>query len=263
MKYCSLFWRFTTPENDNSSIIYGTIHLSTPESLTYWKYVQDFLDDYDTVYTESSLDESSAKQLQMHTLLKQPLQYSDFISQRRWEKMRKAAIKYCSTELNHLKPLHPLFIIAQLQFALLKDGVGIPLDQMIWNYAASHGKVTSGIETSSEQIDILNQMDISGLYHQLNRMLKNVSKTRKALTKIQQLYVHQDIHGLYKKSKQSLGRDKGLLISKRNHTMASRLLSIHNRRASFFSFGAGHLAGGEGVLRILKKKGALLESIKV
>jgi len=40
--------------------------------------------------------------------------------------------------------------------------------------------------------------------------------------------------------------------------MADRLMSMHAIEPSFFTFGAGHLSGGKGVLRLLKDKGAFI-----
>lgn len=261
MKSNSLFWEFRTPDTPTPSILYGTIHLGTPGCMVHWEKAIAYIHQYNRIFTESSVNQEAALYIQPFSLLEPGVRIHDFISKRRWGKMRQVFLKYCSVDIDQLKMLKPLFILSQLQASLLEASNTLPLDYRIWQTAENLGKHMMGVETPQEQVDILLQLDIGQQYLQLVKMSKKISKTRSKLQDIIAAYGTQDIQKLYKMSKSSLGKDRGTLISNRNMVMADRLISFHNREPSFFSFGAGHLYGGMGVLRLLKQKGAVIKPI--
>ena len=252
----SLFWSFYTEQNRHPSIIFGTIHLSMPETDVHWDRVKRFIDQYPKTFTESSLSPDAAKLVQPFSLLPDGIHHLQYVSQRRWDKMREVFKKYCDLDLEELKIFRPLFILTQIQLKLLGATHGFPLDQKIWSYAKAEGKQTYGIESPEEQVKILQSLTIEGHYRQLVRMSKSISRTRVKLKKLISAYKEEDIQQMYRQSKYSLGKDRSLLLIQRNEIIAQRVFSQHQRESSFFTFGAGHLYGGKGVLKMLKHYGA-------
>jgi len=224
--------------------------------MSHWEVIRQGIDRYHRIYTESSLDTRDTGYMRSFTLLPEGSHRRDYITDRRWGKMQMVFQKYCQVDIRQMESLKPLFILAQVQSNLLTQGHMTSLDQAIWDYAASEGKETGGVESAHEQIQILLSLDLGAQYKQLVRMSKAISQTRRKLHRLLQLFEDEDIHKLYKMSKGSLGGDRSKLIKDRNEVMANRLIEMHIGEPSFFSFGAGHLAGGNGVLRLLKKLGA-------
>ena len=98
----SLFWQFSTSENPIPSSIYGTIHLGTDQCFAHWQRVSDEIDKYDVIFTESSLDTNDVQSIRQHTLLNEDQSYSDFIKERRWQKMREVFLKYCDIDIEEM-----------------------------------------------------------------------------------------------------------------------------------------------------------------
>jgi Uncharacterized protein conserved in bacteria len=240
------------------SVIFGTIHLCTDETLHHWPQVQHIITQYDRIYTESSLFPEEQSSIRPHALLPSGQTYLDFISERRWVRMRKVFLKYCRLDIDLYKTLRPLMLSTAVQSALIKVHNDHSLDQMIWQEALHQNKKPAGIETIHEQIQILRSLDIKTHYQHLSQISRNISKTRRRLNRILRDYQAQKINKLYHISKQSLGTDRTQILIKRNEIMADRLMSMHAIEPSFFTFGAGHLSGGKGVLRLLKDKGAFI-----
>lgn len=261
MRVNSLFWSFSTAERPDPSFLCGTIHLGTEECVKHWPLIEQYIDRYDRIYTESSIGPDALSYLQSFTLLEPDCDMYDYVTPRRWAKMKSTFVKYCNVDIDKMKMFRPLFILAAVQSNLVDGTSKTPLDHMIWERAEELGKSTHGIESPQEQVEIMLQMDMRQQYLNLIRISKTITKTRSFIKKLLKTYEAQDINRLYQMSKASLGVDRSLLIQSRNDIMANRILNHHNDEPSFFSFGAGHLGGGSGVLRKLKQQGATIKSI--
>ena len=261
MRVNSLFWSFATAERPEPSFLCGTIHLGTPECVRHWPLIQKYIDQYERIYTESSIGPEAVSFLQSFTLLDTDFDIRDYVTPRRWTKMRSTFVKYCDIDIDKMKMYRPLFLLAAIQSKLVDGSSATPLDHMIWQHADEQGKSTHGVESPQEQVEIMLQMDMRQQYLNLIRISKTITKTRSFIKKLLKTYEAQDIDRLYQMSKASLGVDRGLLIQSRNDVMANRIMNHHNDEPSFFSFGAGHLGGGSGVLRKLKQNGATIKPI--
>ena len=257
----SLHWEVHTEDQQEPSFIVGTVHLGDPSCHLYWPLIEDRIKRYDRVYTESSLSEEASRIIQPWTLLPPEVRYEDYISPRRWSKMKVAIERFTKVDIDMMKRIHPLFILTAIQVGLLEQGRSPSLDQRIWDLAISLDKETDGIESPLEQVEVLRSLDISFLYLHLVRVSKKMSTTRRQLKKLIQVYRSQDINQLYKMSKSSLGPDRRKLIDSRNEIIGKRILDKHKDEPSFFSFGAGHLGGSTGVIRLLKHAGAQVKPI--
>lgn len=255
----SLFWELHTPQQNKPSVIFGTLHLGCDEVSLHWDKTKALIQSYNRVFTESPLDKESNDYSAQFALLGEEHVY-DYISPRRWRKMRTTFKKYLNVDIDQMKMLRPLFIMSMLQVNLMKAN-GQAIDHRIWKFAEANHYTVNGIESAQEQVDILLQLSTQQHFRQLVAFSKNISKTRKSIKRLLKLYADEDIHALYKKSKGSLGVDKATLLNDRNVIMSDRIFNYHEEHPSFFSFGAGHLAGFQGVLQLLKAKGATLQPI--
>lgn len=257
----SLFWKFNTPENKSFSVVFGTVHLNFQDKSIVDKAFH-LIDGFDSVFTETSLDSSNANVLLPHMRMKELQRWQDFLSQKQLIRTRHILKKVYNVEVESLEYLRPLIVMSMVQANYLNQGAGEKLDQVIWNYALSQQKSCDGIESIYEQIAILNSIDLSYEFSQLKRWVKNISKMNRNLKQLMEYYKMQDIISLYKHSRRSLGGLRKLLLDERNLLMAQRLISFHNQKGCcFFSFGAGHLSGQNGVLSQLKSADCKVLSI--
>ena len=228
-----------------------------------WESIKSHIDDYPSIYTESSLDAKDHVYQQEFIFLPDPSIRSHFVADHRWHKMRNTFLKYYNLDIHHMAHVRPLFILSAIQQVIAGQSGGVSLDQRIWNYALANNKEVNGIETAQEQVEILLQLPLEDQYRHLVRFSKKISGHKSKLDKIITTYVDQNITQLYKLSKKSLGFNRNLLLQDRNQKMSERILAYHQQKSCFFSFGAGHLAGYKGILNILKKSGAHIAPVKL
>ena len=134
------------------------------------------------------------------------------------------------------------------------------LDAYLWEQAQRLNMECSGLETPQDQVNVLNALDIDSQLKMLKDAVANISKFKKSTLKVIKGYRDQDIQYLYKKSKESLGFFRNLLLFDRNERIANRIYD-NRPTATFYAVGAAHLAGQKGILNFLKQKGYQLSPV--
>ena len=129
------------------------------------------------------------------------------------------------------------------------------LDRHLWNYAAELGKTCLGIETVSEQIELLRNMPLEQQVKSLLSIGRNVSAQRKRVRTLTRAYERGDIFRIFQMARRGSGQLRHSMIFNRNRHMADRLSELMQRHTLFFAVGAGHLAGEQGLIRLLKQRG--------
>ena len=188
--------------------------------------------------------------------------WKQFISVKRMKKICRIIKKSCGIDLVGQLHVRPLFLISLIYRSMIDASDEGVMDQYIWNLGVKNGSVVDGLESTEEQIAILNQLPISEEYRQLKTIAKNIGSSRTKLEQMVKVYKQEDISTLFKKSKKMFAFSKELMLYDRNLRFARRIDKIHRIEPSFFSFGAGHLGGRKGVLNRLKMMGYQVKSYK-
>jgi uncharacterized protein YbaP (TraB family) len=138
---------------------------------------------------------------------------------------------------------------------MLQNEMPEALDRHLWNYAQELGKTCMGVESLSEQIELLRKMPIEQQIQGLLSVGRNVSSQRRRVRSLTRAYEHGDIYRIYQMARRGSGKIRHSMIFNRNQHMADRLAEMMQSDTLFFAVGAGHLAGDKGVIRLLKKQG--------
>lgn len=256
----SLFWEFRLTPEERPSVIFGTIHLATSEAFAHWDRIKSLIDTYDHVFTESSLEQNGQQKINKYVFFEEPDVFLKYLSINRWRRMRQTFLKYFKVDIERMRDMRPLFILSAL-YQSIEPSMGTSLDHRIWQYAEENEKHVDGIESIEEQIQIMLGLSNRTQYRQLARMSRRISGLKTKFRSVVNAYKEEDILKLLQLSKNSLGMDKAALLQNRNEIMVDRIIRSHNAVPSFFCFGAGHLAGSNGVIAILKNKGALVKAL--
>jgi len=218
-----LFWKLSAEGSPQEfSVLFGTIHLSI-EARELREKICRWIDEFDYVYTETPLNPDGQSLILPHITVAHT-KWGEYFNPRQQDASDK-------------------------------------LDQFIWNYAIRQGKVAGGIESMNRQIEILKAIPIDLEFIQFRRWTRNVTKMNRYFKSLMQLYLSEDIHQLAKQATKQMSSIKGLMITDRNKQMVKTILDEHRQHTGFFSFGAGHLGGKDGVLSILKRRGFRIERI--
>ena len=140
-----------------------------------------------------------------------------------------------------------------------EDGMPQFLDAYFEEYCSNSNKRCLGLEEINGKLSYINQKSFTKQIL-LNNKLNNFSNQ-----KLLDLYLKGDITSISRFIKSNLSADNKQfeeLITNRNIKMADKLDSLFKEKESFFcAIGAGHLAGEEGVIYLLRSKGYSLRPI--
>ena len=141
------------------------------------------------------------------------------------------------------------------------DENGMPqfIDALLEEYCHNANKKFFALE------DVKDQLNLGAKLNFTKRIFINDAFNDFSNQKLIELYLKGDITAIERFIRANLSVDKeqfAALITDRNNKMAHKLDSILKKKESFFcAIGAGHLAGSEGVINLLRTRGYRLRPI--
>ena len=140
-----------------------------------------------------------------------------------------------------------------------EDGMPQFLDAYFQEYCYNAGKRFFALES------IKNQMELSLDIPITQRNLVNTQFSNFTQEKLIDLYLQGDINAIDRFMRANMSTQKDLyskLIIKRNIEMVNKVDSVLKSKTSLFcAVGAGHLAGSEGIINLLRSKGYRLRPV--
>lgn len=126
-----------------------------------------------------------------------------------------------------------------------------------------------GLETIADQIAVFDQIPYEQQARLLLETVRNAQSdapsTEDEAAQIFDLYCNQDIEGMIALTGDSFKDMPGseeLLLDNRNRNWISRIKTIAAGQPAFFAVGAGHLAGKQGLIRLLRAEGLRLQPVR-
>jgi uncharacterized protein YbaP (TraB family) len=265
-------WRI---ERETPSYLYGSIHLAREEVLTLPDVVMEAIDNSDTVYTEVKLDSQTqliANQLSMLTgQTLYDILPDDVINR------LDSYLKTKSLSLAYVQSLKVWAVTSSL--TLLDELVYFyqnePLDQYIWNYAVENNKDVGEVESTQEQIDMFDSFTLDEQIELLNETLdmleEYAAEGKTAVGDMLDAYIDGDLETIRNLSYVDFDENDPLdvkfyerVLTDRNINMSRRIsqfLTDNPNTTFFFTIGAGHFFGDDGLITLLEAEGFTITRI--
>lgn len=249
----SLLWELSIGDSKPKSYLFGTMHVKDYRAFIFQDIVTEYIDSCKIFATEFDLRERT--QLNDPNIAKIPDGHTlrGILGEHKYKRTRKSIKRSFNIDLDQVLTTLPIFIINLLTEKVLVSSNSIPLDTFLWQYAENTHRDLRGVETYAEQLMTLDQIPLNYQVKSLIEIAAQPQKFRKQINKLIEMYVKNDVIGLYKKSKKSLGKQKKLLLYNRNKVMAERINMLIHEQSSFVAVGAAHLSGKHGLITLLKK----------
>lgn len=255
MKKQSLLWKIIPPEGGAASYLFGTMHVRDLRAFGWLEVAKTHLAKCEVFATEFDFEEADPEALTAALTLPEDGDLEQWLPPQAWRNLDRYARKKFGANAEAFRHQHPMKVSTALSMAFLLEESAHSLDETLWQYARSLGKSTTGVETFAEQIETLHRIPFEQHVTGLVWLLKNHRRHKNRLQKMMRRYAKGDIQGLYKSAKKDAKGMRKVLLYRRNTIMARRFAEIASTRRLFCAVGAGHLAGGKGMLRLLKKAG--------
>ena len=259
----SLLWQFRRENESRTHYILGTMHVKSEEAYTPVTISKHYMELCNTYVGEMDLNDPELSNIGDYFINEDELVLENFIGEKKYLKYRKVVAKAFGIELDEIAHYKPLVISNMIAESVISKSYDLALDHFLWEYAQAIGMEMKGLESATDQFEIMKSIPLDAQLKGLKSCVKNVITFRAKVLKMSELYADGELTKLYKSAKKSMGELRKLMIYDRNERMTERLIDITAHGATFAAVGAAHLGGGKGMLRGLKKSGFTVRPVKI
>lgn len=231
------------------------MHVRDLRAFGWLELAQKHLAECAVFATEFDFEETDHEALDKTLTLPEGQNLESLLGNRAWKNLDHYAQKHLRKTADALRHQHPMTISTLISMASLAEESAHSLDETLWLHARALGKRTTGMESFADQLETLQRIPLEQHLKGLTFLLKNRARQKKRLHKMMERYAAGEIQALYRMAKKESKGLRKILLYHRNILMTKRFEEIAQARPLFCAVGAGHLAGGKGMLRLLKKSG--------
>jgi len=264
-----LLWKIST---ENPSYLYGSIHLKNEDVLTLPAIVYDKLLEVDNVYTEIKLDDETINEMILYSIYIDGTTIDDLVTS--GDILEKLYNYLDSIDLSSiyemsLKSFKPWYLANSITILEheLKYYNHPSLDSYIWKLAEENNKETYGLETINEHLDVFFDMSLEDQIRYLNDSLNYIIKNNvtEDINQLLDAYLEGDLEEIdklinteYEENDPFYDDLLSQLINDRNVNMINDIINLVENNPDeqyFFTIGAGHFYGDDGILNLIRGEG--------
>ena len=278
----ALLWRITKPEMEDTSYLFGTIHIISEEDF----FLPDGFEEAFAKCQKATFEINMEKMMSPLSLLsmmgnmnmKGDTTLQDLLSEEDYALLEKRSMEM-GMPVYLINTMKPFFVATMFS----QEETGMPTElgeeeysmtsyeMELFDMAKEQDKEIDGLETVDFQMRIFDKIPYTEQAKMLSEALhtnENESEAGKenpnGLEELITAYKTQDIDKLavlVVQDDEIMGQYSDLLINERNQTWISSIKKMTAKGPVFFAVGAGHLGGKQGVIRLLRKEGFLVEAV--
>ena len=261
----SLLWKISGNGLKKPSYLFGTIHLTCDTSLD--ANTLNALEATEQLYLELDMDDKSI-QMQMMKLMmmKDGAKLSTLLSPEDFkilDEFMKKNLNMSAKLFDSFKP----FMISSMLFPKMLDCKSQSVESELMKITKEQNEEIFGLEKAEDQMKVFDEISYQDQAEELLKTVKdNLEKDKKEFQEMITIYQNKDIEGMLKMMNDSdnkiTSENQDILLNNRNKNWIPIMVKIMKDKPTFFGVGAGHLAGEEGVIKLLRKKGYKVEAIQ-
>jgi uncharacterized protein YbaP (TraB family) len=265
----SLLWSIEGNGAKGTSYLFGTIHLIPAEHFILTDATRAAFQRCNRVVFEIDLEEMSDLSAMLPLLMKAFMRNGEtlgnLLSKADYE-LVKGYFETLGMPMFMVDRVKPMFLSAMTgqsggtSNATETKSYEIELLQM----AKKAKKPVEGLETAAYQMSMFDSIPYKVQAQMLVESLKMESGDNDTMDALIDLYKAQDLFGLQKmmEGEAGIGEFADLLLNRRNENWIPVMAEKMNGDKIFFAVGAGHLAGENGVIALLREAGYKVEPIR-
>ena len=261
----SLLWKISGNGLKKPSYLFGTIHLTCDTSLD--ANTLNALEATEQLYLELDMDDKSI-QMQMMKLMmmKDGAKLSTLLSPEDFkilDEFMKKNLNMSAKLFDSFKP----FMISSMLFPKMLDCKSQSVESELMKITKEQNEEIFGLEKAEDQMKVFDEISYQDQADELLKTVKdNLEKDKKEFQEMITIYQNKDIEGMLKMMSDSdnkiTSENQDILLNDRNKNWIPIMIKTMKDKPTFFGVGAGHLAGEEGVIKLLRKKGYKVEAVQ-
>lgn len=259
----SLLWEVSGNGLKQPSYLYGTFHMLCPNDFKIDESLKKKLENSGQLYLEIDFDDfAGMMKLQEMITFKDEKTIKDFLKAKDYEKLKQFFKDSLKTNLDQVGKSRPFFLQALIYQKMMKCPVVVP-EMVFMSEILKQKKEVKGLEPVEAQMHVVEELGDKKMAEILVEEVAEFEKNKQLFEKMLTIYRAHDLEKLLQFVSES-PEYKGfteVLLNDRNKSWIPVIEKAVTEKPTFFAFGAGHLAGKEGVIALLRKKGFTVKAI--
>ena len=254
----SLLWKIEGTLVKSPAYLAGTIHIRNEKAFALADRWVPLLRSCDAFAIEMLMNEE--QNYKPDAMYMQEELLSNLLSDADIEILKRRIGERRFERMNCVKPFYLMgLIVQQDERGELPSSVDVYLQQA----AENEGKRVVGIETFADQAAAVDAIALSEQAKMLSNALADLEAGGKDFSKLLNAYLDQNLKQIYALERESAISKAFIrvMLTERNHRMASRIVELITTQSVFVAIGAAHLVGRSGVIALLRKKGFSLSPV--
>ena len=255
----SLLWKISGNGIEKPSYLYGTMHAVCETNID--DEVLKAFDETSQLYLEIDMDDPNLQATMMRkVMMNDGVTISSLITTDEAKKLDtflKENIGFTLQMIDTFKP----FMISSMYLPMKT------VDMELMKIAKEQNEEIYGLETIEDQMNVFDKIPYK---LQVEELLKasndNLVSDKDEMAKMLAVYKSENIEGMLTLSKESESKMfteyENDLIVQRNKNWIPVIENVTQSKPTFFAVGAAHLAGEDGVIKLLRKQGYIVEAVK-
>jgi uncharacterized protein YbaP (TraB family) len=240
-----------------TSYLMGTMHLGCEESKLVPSNFRSYLIKSEALVLEMNLKKVS-EQIKITTKAIVPKERSlDRLMGARYSAFKTEVQQQYQLDVAALERFHPMMTTSLLAAKLLPCSKPKGSETILMDVADSLKIRVIGLETASDQANILFSMPDSEAVRSLWEMGTNRRKAQQDWDELQTVFALGNIDSIAKFIEESdeMKMDLEKMLFQRNRNWMKTLPALMKKKSVFIAVGAGHLGGSHGLVALLREAG--------
>ena len=261
----SLLWKISGKGLKSPSYLFGTIHATCDATLD--ANTLKALDETKQLFLEIDMDDKAMPmQMMKYMKMNDDEKLSTLLSAEDFEIVDvflKENMKMSAKMFDTFKP----FMVSAMLMPKLLDCKYASVESELMRVTKEQNEEVCGLEKVEEQMKVFDAIPYQTQADELLKTAKNgLEKDKVEFQKMMETYKSGDIEAMLVMMDDSdnkiTSENKDVLLNNRNKNWVPLIIKTAKEMPTFFGVGAGHLAGDEGVIKLLRKKGYSVEAVK-
>ena len=264
----SLLYKVTGKGLAQPSYIFGTFHAICSSEMVPFEKLDTYLTQSDQLMMEIDMDDAvEMGSMGKALIIPDGKTIKDFMTVEQFAKVDAMITNLLGYSAENVKMVKPSMLMVLAVTSPKAIGCTPTVyDLSLMQNAVAKKKPVVGLETVASQIKVIDSKPLDKQAKDLYEMAADPEKSINELKKMMAVYKAGDAEKLFELTESMMTSDKEFqirLLDERNIAWIPKLEAAFKEKPTFVAVGAGHLGGKNGVIKLLRKNGYKVTTVKL